>query len=698
MGDRGVRVVVLASILTVLAYAGLGFATGGLAWQLEPRPTPFPAGALERLWVVSALFTALTFPGVFIALAMPADGPREPVALFLKTLGWSTLAYIVNLKLVGARTPQTLLLIGGLEAAAAIVIARRSAHGWGSLRLPGRHEWAGLGLCAALVLGLIGANQGFILRELGDYWYSAEVMTDTPEPARASLAASGVTLDRGADWERVPAGDRDLFRKRTSSPIDRITLRALSPTRVMLRFLWQGPVGSRLRIVCEDVQQEAVVQRAPVEQAEEGPTLRYLDRGIVLVSLPVLVREERTCELEHAWGPTASSAAGPQRAGEGARGIEGEMAQAAGPQRAGEGARGIEGEMAQAAGPRGTGEGAGTLIDLTGWPIDALPDPAFMSGWSLSHYYQILNIAENVEWARRTLEDQWVTINQPPLWSYVYSAVTLYVGDGLWAIDLFFFLMIGLTVWLAARLVALEHGEVPWPFWIPLILLGVSHARIIVASGSTNFPDNLYAFGILATLYALVQGDAAGFAGAGLATSLLRYPGSALTGIAAGLVMGAYPGRRRATLRAALWFLAAIILLCLGFLVVAAATGQLEQWLDILYFETLPEHFHGQYDPGELLRRPPEFYGMLLRYTGYIPVLLLAMKGRMARWVTLLAVIYSGFLCFIDHFPSHYFVPLLYLTGVAVTASCLARPGPVRWLGLGLSCAGLSYALLQPLT
>ena len=45
-----------------------------------------------------------------------------------------------------------------------------------------------------------------------------------------------------------------------------------------------------------------------------------------------------------------------------------------------------------------------------------------------------------------------------------------------------------------------------------------------------------------------------------------------------------------------------------------------------------------------------------------------------------LAGVYSLFLCFIDHFPSHYFLPLVMASAVAVGASASAlRPAAARW-------------------
>ena len=49
---------------------------------------------------------------------------------------------------------------------------------------------------------------------------------------------------------------------------------------------------------------------------------------------------------------------------------------------------------------------------------------------------------------------------------------------------------------------------------------------------------------------------------------------------------------------------------------IAVLSGDAEDILFILYFETFPEHWHGNYNPVALISRMPEFYGKWGMYTG----------------------------------------------------------------------------------
>ena len=106
----------------------------------------------------------------------------------------------------------------------------------------------------------------------------------------------------------------------------------------------------------------------------------------------------------------------------------------------------------------------------------------------------------------------------------------------------------------------------------------------------------------------------------------------------------------------------------------AALTGDAEDLLFILYFETFPEHWHGNYSLVDLLSRVPSFYGLWLMYTGGALLLIVpflfgssVQAERKSLHVILGATFaYSLLLATIDHHPSHYFLPL-----VALTAPCL---------------------------
>ncbi len=429
-----------------------------------------------------------------------------------------------------------------------------------------------------------------------------------------------------------------------SSP-ETLELLAAGSRKATLRFLWQGPVGSSLRVDCDGHRAEARITQAPVEREEEGPTLRYLDTGIDRVVLEVPVHTATQCLLTPLLKPGQH----------------------------------------------------GTLVDLSGCPAEVLWATDALGGWKPVHYYQILNIAENVAWSRELFDSLWATRNQPPLWSYVYSSVNLYVGDGLWAVNLFFFLMVGLTVYLTWAVILIEcPGANPW-LLVLIALIGISHAHIMVEPGSTNFPDNLYALAMVGSLYLLLQGRRVGFAVAGVATTLLRYSGSGAIMLMGGLAAWIRRAQRRRMLQALGAWLLAMGGVSAGFFLVALFSGSLGQWLDVLYFETLPEHFHGNYAIGDLIRRPPEFYWSLLKVTGFMPAFWLLLRGKTPKLAAVLTLGYTAMLCMIDHFPSHYFVPPMYLVAIATVGTVALQRGWKQWALAVMCLAGLLWGIQQPL-
>jgi hypothetical protein len=111
--------------------------------------------------------------------------------------------------------------------------------------------------------------------------------------------------------------------------------------------------------------------------------------------------------------------------------------------------------------------------------------------------------------------------------------------------------------------------------------------------------------------------------------------------------------------------------------------------LFVLYFETFPEHWHGDFSLPSLLPRIPDFYWLWLRYSGGGVLLALAglpgaptLARRGARFLLLGAFAYSLILSTVDHHPTHYFLPLVALTGPALIATSAALPW--RWLAWAL--------------
>ena len=133
----------------------------------------------------------------------------------------------------------------------------------------------------------------------------------------------------------------------------------------------------------------------------------------------------------------------------------------------------------------------------------------------------------------------------------------------------------------------------------------------------------------------------------------------------------------------------------------AAAGGVLGEWMDILWFETGPEHYQNNQEAAPLLQRPQAFYREWSALMGFgslgkagiwawaALVALVLWADRLARWILACILVYSLFLCTIDHFPSHYFLPLVAGMGVSMAIATRRLPvGAIRELG------GLLLALL----
>jgi hypothetical protein len=112
-----------------------------------------------------------------------------------------------------------------------------------------------------------------------------------------------------------------------------------------------------------------------------------------------------------------------------------------------------------------------------------------------------------------------------------------------------------------------------------------------------------------------------------------------------------------------------ICVFCGAMLVAAVMSKSLEAWLFALYFETIPEHFNNNPDALPLLDRPLEFFKYWGRVGGVALVFALPLRGALARTAFGTALLYAPFLMFIDHFSSHYFLPLIALASLAAGAN-----------------------------
>ena len=299
------------------------------------------------------------------------------------------------------------------------------------------------------------------------------------------------------------------------------------------------------------------------------------------------------------------------------------------------------------------------------WSVHAAGELQFV------HYYQILNIVENQRWSQELLEDRWLTVNQPPLWSYVLATATVTRGPDLPGANALFAWILVLLGISGARLLELVAPRAPLMAWVLPALFALIHGKLMLEPGSTNFPDSLYACAFVGGLIALRQDGVWRFALVALLAGLLRYPGTIALSLVALLSAGIY-GRGLRPL-AVTWGVVLAVAAAIG--LGGLLTGQFDHWLEILWFETVPEHYNNNQEAPAIWQRPPEFYLTWLRYTGFGLLFVLPMAGRGARWVLGSAVVYSLFLCTIDHFPTHYFLPLVALSGVAIGANAGALRG-----------------------
>ncbi|MFT4975826.1 MAG: hypothetical protein ACI8S6_001719 [Myxococcota bacterium] len=295
------------------------------------------------------------------------------------------------------------------------------------------------------------------------------------------------------------------------------------------------------------------------------------------------------------------------------------------------------------------------------------------------HYYQLLNQVENQVWAEETLQSRRFTWNQPPGWSPLLAVTVLMVQPdlpGAAALFLWVLLLVGST---SVRALSLLAPGAPMSAQLLPAAMVLSHGMLMIEPGSINFPDSLYAASIVTVVTALASGRQGWLAAAGMLAGMLRWPGI-ITATLLAILWGLFAGRRPSRGLGALWLLVG---LAGGAALVATRTGDAEDLGFILWFETFFEHWHGNYHPADLLSRVPDFYLTWLRYTG--GGLLLALAGlwgtltaerRALRFLLAGALSYSLFLCTIDHHPSHYFLPLVALTGpaVGIAAATLRRP------------------------
>ncbi len=311
-----------------------------------------------------------------------------------------------------------------------------------------------------------------------------------------------------------------------------------------------------------------------------------------------------------------------------------------------------------------------------------------------THYYQLLNQVENQRWANEMLTTRRFTWNQPPGWSPILTTSNILVAPDLnsaSALFLHVLLLVGLSSLHLTTIIAPRATRIA--FAVPALLMMV-HGLLMFEPGSQNFPDSLFAAAILNVWISIFQQHSVRFGIMGLFAQALRWPGAILATIF--IVAHRYTGTENHNdgltrgLKT-LWSAIAMGMVVSG---LAMLTGDAEDLLFILYFETFPEHWHGNFNPLDLLRRIPSFFKLWSFYTGGMLILSLPFVfNRYNKAITPLFLTVLGYgllLGTIDHHPSHYFLPLVACTGPIFVASSACIPSRNhQQLFVGLGCIGV---------
>ena len=570
---------------------------------------PLPRVALRAALVYPAWLLLPGLPWVVLALGRKRMTVC-PVIAMATGVGISIAIQALNLtllKLVGW-TPAALTFMGIVCAEALISLPLLLLVPALTFQRPTWRELAAV--CVAVVVmltfGLWRAPQG--TRPLANYWFDPQV--------EEGWNASDVPFKLHGPWgtpATVGHGDDEVRRyKPTGNAFSMVAEEAGTTTVAMLL---QAEVGATLTVrhFRNELGRDSI-DTHPIEDESEGPVLRYTERGIAAVIAEVEVAEGDQLDVQ------VDASAGF------------------------------------------------TMYDMTGSSVEAVwTSQAF--GLHDVYYYQILNIAENVVWARELLTSRYLTLHQPPLWSYFHAGAGLLNGPDLPATYFVFLLiLLGLAV-VGIRVIVTLEENAPFPALLLPLAGALCHGEHVIRHSEANFPDNLFALAVLLGMLGLARSETGFFGGAGLLTSILRYPGFAVLSVAA-VLDGLLRRDRKGALRnlAAMWIPLAAF--CVLMLLVGAVTGRLGHWLWILHFETFPEHYHGDYAVSSLLPRIPRFFADLLIYAGWLPLFALPVLGRGARLLFGVGLVYALVLCAIDHFPIHYFLPLIAL--FAAAAGCNA--------------------------
>lgn len=560
---------------------------------------------------------------------------------------WIAVAFVVSTRATGA---------GSVEAARAVLVVPAlfwaPGVGWASRRTDPFARFfgaVGVSVLAGFPLLVLAQHVGSIALFLGAALVcvagfmrpgrAAARLNIGPRIGRAAVAGT-VVLVAATGWSSVAlpldgnwwlrAGDElaEAGENQTAEPLDGwANLREVGPAWVLTPkaatatvrmssgiIALRAPVGATLRVESQRI----TVEANPVEDLEEGAVPRYLERGVAAMRIVGDAGELTTLFLTN---PEKST-------------------------------------------------------------VYLIPDAEAL--WTLhgngelrfSHYYQLLNMVEQLRWARETGLSRWVTDVQPPLWSWLLGLALLgNNGEQPTANVLFLYLCLAIGLMAVSVMIRLAP-RAPMVAWMLPAAAIAEHARLMLEPGSAGMPDSLYTLAVLGVL------GSSGF-GWGAIAQLSRYPGALISALAL-----AWEGRWRTLGSFALGIVGLLILVgTAGWL-----SGALGGWIETATWETGPEHWHGEFDPWILIARVPTFYWTWVAYAGATPLIALTALTSQSRATRVLigtALSYSVLLCTIDHFPSHYFLPLVQLSVLAVA---VARPGVWAWRP-SLALLGMVYAL-----
>ena len=354
---------------------------------------------------------------------------------------------------------------------------------------------------------------------------------------------------------------------------------------------------------------------------------------------------------------------------------------------------------------RPVAEGEPVEVGVVGWSklsTGELLDALGPTGHHFMHPFQLLNVTENVRWAAEVAGDYALagrsadgssTLHQPPGWTYLYAPAREMLCDQTVSAGLLL-LVILLGIGTVGLLGIRDEGTMPTVgLGLVLGLAILQHGRLMVADGSLNFPDNLYALALVVSVVALCTGRVRVFIMWALLAAVLRYPGAVVVAMSGLCLLALDPKRREKIIDALVRFGFGVALFCGLMLLVGLATRKIDTWLFALYFETIPEHFNNNAAALPFLERPIEFLRLWAVFGGGVILLAIPFRGRLSKVALGTALLYAPFLAFIDHFSHHYFLPLIGLAGISATASVAKVESEGMKRGLSIALVVLAVGL-----